>query len=118
MDDNPILKQRLTEASRTKDTTRRLSLFFATVAAAIFVLLVVALVDYWLILPTTVRLGGVLLLLLVFAAGVFRFAASVRRPTELKEVALDAEARKPEAGVELSTAAEYLSGKRKPAQEY
>src|SRR5688572_7276657 len=118
MDDRSFVKNRLTDASHTKDLARRLSLFFATAAAILFALLVIALVDYWIILPMSVRIGGVLLLALIFAAGAFRVAASMRRPTDLKEVALDAEAQKSDAGCELSTAAEYLSGKRKPAQEY
>src|SRR5690349_21855537 len=118
MDESSFLKQRLTEASRTKDLARRLSLVFATIAAAVALLLLIALTDYWLILPLSVRTGGVLLFALILAAGAFRFAATLRRPTELKEAALDAEAAKPDAGCELSTAAEYLSGARKPVQEY
>jgi hypothetical protein len=118
MEDSSFLKQRLTEASRTKDLARRLSLVLATIAAAVAVLLLIALTDYWFILPMSVRIGGVLIFGLIMGAGAIRFGATLRRPTALKEVALDAEASKPDAGCELSTAAEYLNGTRKPVQEY
>lgn len=111
-------KRKLIEASQSRDAARRLSLALATAAAGVSVLLVVALLDYWLLLPMTARLGGTVLLAFFLGAGLHQFISTLRRPTKLKESALEAEALKPELGCDLSTAAEYLSGDRRPTQAY
>ncbi len=117
-DSSKSAKSKLVAASKTKDTARRLALVLATTSGAALILLVVALIDYWLILPFTTRLVGTLLLAALVGFGVRELIRSLRHPTALKDVALDAESRKPELGCEISTAAEYLSGERKPKQEY
>lgn len=118
MEDESFAKQRLADASRTKDTARRLALFSLTAAAALAFLLAVAVVDYWIILPAWARVAGLLLASAAIVAGALRFRASLRQPTRLKEAALDMEAGNPAAGCELSTAAEYVSGERRPRQDY
>src|SRR5262249_51618670 len=113
-----LAKNRLLAASRTKDTARRLALVLATFSGAMLVLLVVALIDYWLILPFAVRLAGTVTLAILAGLGSRALIKSWQHPTELKDVALDAESQKPELGCEISTVAEYLSGKRTPSQQY
>ncbi|MBM3835479.1 MAG: DUF4175 family protein [Verrucomicrobia bacterium] len=109
---------RLTEACKTKDTSLRLAWAITIGEAILLAVLALALVDYWLMLPVWMRTGGALFLAGLGAIGIFRLVRYYRRPTRLKEAALDVEATKPEMGCEISTAAEYLAGDRKTAKEY
>lgn len=109
---------KLRAASRDRDRSRRLALALGTGAAALLLLLAVAALDYWIMLPAPVRLIGMALLALLIGLGVARLVRTLRQPTRMKDAALDAEARSPELGCELSTAAEYLAGERKVTQEY
>ncbi|HVY68879.1 MAG TPA: DUF4175 family protein, partial [Verrucomicrobiae bacterium] len=111
-------KNRLQDASRAKDHARQMALVLATLAGGIVILLGVALLDYWLILPVPARFGGVAVMLALACFGARRWWQARKRPTALKEVALDAESQKAGLGCELSTAAEYLSGERKVSLEY
>jgi hypothetical protein len=117
-DSSRFAKSRLTQASRAKRRAKFLAAGFGTAAIVLVLVLSVALLDYWLMLVPSVRIAGLAVLSLFVIGGIFQVVRILRRPTPLKEAALDAEAATPEIGCELSTAAEYLSGERKPAQEY
>jgi hypothetical protein len=95
-----------------------LALTLSTAAVGLVVLLFFALLDYWLMLVPSVRYGGLAAMCVLVGGGVFKLVKIWKRPTPLKEAALDAEAIKPDLGCELSTAAEYLSGERAPNQKY
>ncbi len=110
--------QKLRTAGRAKDKARRLAWCFLISAIALEVLLAVAMIDYWLALPAPLRMGGFVLLLLLLAAGLGGWMRLRRRPTSMKEAALDAEAQRPDMGCVISTAAEYSSGERPIRHEY
>ena len=88
------------------------------IATVLEVLLCVALMDYWLVLPRALRAGGFVLLLVLLSLGMGGWLKLRRRHTTIKEAALDAEAQRPELGCVVSTAAEYISGERKIAHQY
>jgi hypothetical protein len=111
-------KKRLQEASRAKHSATVMAVTLSTAAVGLVVLLFFALLDYWLMLVPSVRYGGLLAMCVLVGGGVYKLVKALKRPTPLKEAALDAEAIKPDLGCELSTAAEYLSGERKPNQQY
>jgi hypothetical protein len=111
-------KSRLQEAIRAKHSATVLAVTLSTAAVGLVVLLFFALLDYWLMLVPSVRYGGLFAICVLVGGGVFKLVKAVKRPTPLKEAALDAEALKPDLGCELSTAAEYLSGERAPHQKY
>jgi hypothetical protein len=118
---NPIEKQateRLAAAGRVKDRSLRMAWVSLLLALFLLLLLAVALADYWLMLPTWARFGGLVALAGLTAAGLVRARRLLVRATSLKEAALDAEAQYPALGCMVSTAAEYLSGQRKITQEY
>lgn len=111
-------KRKLQEAARAKRSANFTALAFSTAAVGMVVIIFFALLDYFLMLVPSVRIGGLLAACVLVGGGVFKLVKYLKRPTPLKEAALDAEATKPEIGCELSTAAEYLSGERKPNQQY
>jgi len=109
---------RLETIRRAKNRTARLTWTINIAAAALFVLLTVALLDYWLLLPWPARAANAALLT---GLGVFwatRLWRLIRRPANLKAAALELEARRPELGCVVSTAAEYLTGERSATQDY
>src|SRR5438552_12227022 len=116
-DSSEFANQRLRATGRAKDTAKRLAWGFLIGATIVEVILCVALIDYWLALTPRVRLGGFALLLLFLAAGIGGWAKLLRRPTSLKEAALDTEAERPDLGCVISTAAEYTGGERAVARE-
>lgn len=109
---------KLLATSHAKDKARRFAWGLLITATVLEVLLCVALIDYWLVLPGSLRTGGFALLLVLLALGVGGWLRLRRRPTTIKEAALDAEAQRPELGCVVSTAAEYLNGERKITREY
>ena len=117
-DASKAAKRRLTEACHTKDTSVRLAWAITVCEAILLGIIALALVDYWLMLPVALRSLGATGLALLAAIGVIRLVRFYRRPTALKEAALDLESERPEIGCEISTAAEYLAGERKPTHEY
>src|SRR5881409_3054646 len=117
-DSSEFANRRLRAASRAKDNAKRLAWGFLISATILQALLSVALIDYWLVLPPRLRMGGFLLLLLLLAPGVGGWLKLRRRPTSIKEAALDTEAQRPEMGCVVSTAAEYTSGERAITHEY
>lgn len=111
-------KQKLQEAARAKRSATLTALAFSTAAVGMVVIIFFALLDYFLMLVPSVRFAGLFAACVLVGGGVFKLVQFLKRPTPLKEAALDAEASKPEIGCELSTAAEYLSGERMPSQDY
>ncbi len=111
-------RRQLAAAGRRKDFARRLGTGVAVGSLLLLAILLVALVDYWLLLPVAARWTALVLVTGLLAGGLFRLITTLRRATGLKEAALDVESRTPEAGCEVSTAAEYLSGSRDPSREY
>jgi hypothetical protein len=117
-DPSDLAKQRLARACRALDNSVRLRwvlLIFQLLLAAI---LAIALVDYWLLLPVSLRSVGALALGVLFLFGLGRLVRFFTRPTRLKEGALAIESQRPELGCEVSTAAEYITGSRKIEHEY
>ena len=111
-------QKKLREASQAKQSATVLAVTLSTAAVGLVVLMFFALLDYWLMLVPSVRYGGLIAMCVLVGGGVYKLVKALKRPTPLKEAALDAEAMKPDLGCELSTAAEYLSGDRKANQEY
>jgi hypothetical protein len=111
-------QKKLHEASQAKHSATVLAVTLSTAAVGLVVLVFFALLDYWLMLVPSVRYGGLIAMCVLVGGGVYKLVKALKRPTPLKEAALDAEAIKPGLGCELSTAAEYLSGDRKANQEY
>lgn len=108
----------LAAAGRTRDQTTRFVAALNVGAALVFLFVLVALVDYWVLLPIAARwlAAGTLTALLV--TGIVKWIQLGRHPSSLKQAALDLEAAQPQIGCEVSTAAEYLSGDRTVAQDY
>src|SRR6267154_1966155 len=94
-DPSKFANQRLRAAGRAKDMARRLAWGFLTSAAILEALLAVTLMDYWLVLSPRLRMSGFTILLLLLAAGVGGWLKLRRRPTSMKEAALDTEAQRP-----------------------
>src|SRR5437763_1596717 len=118
-DDAPqAAKRRLTDACRTKDTSVRLAWAITVSEAVLLGIAAVALVDYWLMLPVWMRTLAAASMGLLCLLGLYRLIKFMRRPTQLKEAALDVEAARPELGCQISTAAEYLSGQRQITRQY
>lgn len=115
---NSLAKRKLQDASRAKRSATLTALAFSTAAVGMVVVIFFALLDYFLMLVPSVRIGGLIATCVLVGGGVYKLVKTLKRPTPLKEAALDAEATKPEIGLELSTAAEYIAGDRKPNQEY
>jgi hypothetical protein len=111
-------KEKLLAASREKDRSRRLTIGLSAAVLAFAIVLLVALLDYWFMLPMAFRVLAMGAIALLLARSIYQFWTFCRRGTPIKEAALDAEAQKPGLGCEISTAAEYLSGERKPTQAY
>ncbi|MBI3417324.1 MAG: hypothetical protein HY043_18690 [Verrucomicrobia bacterium] len=111
-------KERLAQAGKTKDESKRLGWGATMGAAILFAALLLALIDYWLVLPLGARLAGSGALAALVLLGIYRLIRFYRQPTSLKEAALDTEAERPDLGCEVSTAAEYLTGERSATHEY
>jgi hypothetical protein len=108
----------LGHACRNKNASARLAAVCRAGEAILVAALVLALADYWLILPALLRWAGALVLLLLAMRGAARWLRHKRRPGGLKQAALDLERQRPETGCEVSTAAEYLTGERGVTREY
>ncbi|MHC1767759.1 MAG: DUF4175 family protein [Verrucomicrobiia bacterium] len=113
-----VAKRRLTEASRSKDLSARLAWTLGIGEGILLAIGAVALADYWLVLPVWIRSIAAGVVALLALSGIVRLAGFLRRPTAIKEAALDLEAARPELGCEISTAAEYLAGERQVMHEY
>jgi len=113
-----LAKDKLGQACRALDKVARLRWTMLIVQLILVAILVLALMDYWLVLPLWLRTGGALSLLLLLLAGLVRLVRFCLRPTPLKQGALAIESQRPELGCEVSTAAEYVAGERKIEHEY
>ena len=111
-------RRQLAQTARRKDAARRTGLAWATGAGLGLGLLIVMLLDYGLLLPVAIRVLAASALLVGLAAGLRRWFRLKHHSTPLKEAALDIESVSPDLGCEISTAAEYLSGKRTPSGPY
>jgi hypothetical protein len=117
-DPENLARQRLSQACRAMDKSTRLRWVLLVCQMLLLLVLGLALVDYWLILPVPLRAAGALGLAVLALFGVVRFVRFCLRPTHLKQGALTIESKRPELGCEVSTAAEYLAGERKIEHEY
>ncbi len=111
-------RQHLALAGRERDWSTRLASGLTVGAMTLLLVGLVALVDYWLMLPVSARWSALAVTLVLLAAGAGRLRVFWRRPTSLKQAALDFENRQPAAGCEVSTAAEYLAGERTAGTGY
>lgn len=111
-------KAQLAQAGRAKDRTRRLTTICIVTALFLLGWALVALLDYWLMLPLAPRWAALAGLCALLAAGVWHLRRLWKQPTALKEAALDVEQARPELGCEVSTAAEYLTGDRRVEKDY
>jgi len=111
-------RQRLAAASHLKDRARRTGWILLSLALALVTLLLFAVVDYWVLLPLGARLAGVAVVTGLIITGTLKTIRILQHPTQMKEAALDVEAQNRELGCMVSTAAEYISGERKPSQQY
>jgi hypothetical protein len=113
-----LAQSRLRDACATRDRAVRLRWILAICEVILLAGVALALLDYWWMLPTPVRVIGALGLAAAIAFGMVRLVWFYRKPTGLKQGALAIESERPELGCEISTAAEYLSGERKVVHEY
>ena len=105
----------LARTAARKDAARLTGMAAATAAGLASGGLAVMLLDYGLLLPPAVRVAAWCALLIGVFTGIRRWVRRRREATPLKEAALDIESAQPGLGREVSTAAEYLSGHRTPA---
>src|SRR5262245_52126467 len=112
MNASSSIRDQLAGAGRGRDGAVRFATALTVIGALVAVLLLVALLDYEMILPAPIRWSAVGLMAVIFAGGCLRLLWLLRRPTSLKQSALDIEATRPGAGLEVSTAAEYVTGER------
>ncbi len=117
-DTSKVARTRLAAFCSARDRSVRMGWILAICQTLLVAALVLALIDYWWMLPKAVRSVGALALATVAVLGLVRLAQFYRRPTGLKRGALELETERQELGCEISTAAEYLSGERKIMHEY
>ena len=108
----------LATTARQRDRSARAATALAGAGLALLALLAAASLDYWLTLPAKLRWAGFAVVAGLVIAGALRLIGLLRRPTTLKQAALEVEQRRPDAGCEVSTAAEYLTGERQATQDY
>lgn len=109
---------RLKSLRRTKDRARRWGGMCLLISAVLALLAAMALVDYWLVLPSNVRVGESILVGALAVMGLVRLAWRLRGTSTAKDIALELERRRPDLGCVLSTAVEYLPGGRTANEEY
>ncbi len=109
---------RLELEQRSRERARRLALTLNVVVTGLLIILGAALIDYWRRLTSAERAVDTVLLSILIIVWLVRLVQFARRPANLKQVALEIEAQRPELGCVVSTASEYLSGVQQPSQEY
>src|SRR5215510_12688662 len=109
--DPRLAKERLQSASNRKDKVRRWGWLMVIGAVVVLVMVGFATMDYWLMLPPHLRFGALAILAFLAGLGGWGLKRLFRKPTPLKEAALDAEAHQSDLGCVISTASEYASGK-------
>jgi len=116
--DSKLAKTQLERASRAKDKVRRWAWFIVVGAVALLALVGFAAMDYWIMLPPDLRYVAFATLGIVVVLGVCGLIWLFRKPTSLKEAALDAETQRAEIDCVVSTASEYASGRASVSNEY
>jgi hypothetical protein len=116
--DSKLARTRLEHAAQAKDRTRRRRWLLGIGALALLALVSFATLDYWLLLSWPLRCATSTLLALLAGLGAWGWRGVFRRPTSLKEVALDAETQRDETDCVVSTAAEYASGETQTTHAY
>ncbi len=111
-------RTQLASASRLRDQSLRSTVLLTAVAVILCGVVAAAAADYLVLLPRAVRWLAWITLAVAAGLGIRQFLRQRKRPTSMKEAALELESAAPQAGCEVSTAAEYLSGQRRPAQDY
>ena len=81
-------RARLAATGRAKDRSRRLATIFIVTGLILAAWLLVALLDYWLMLPMGPRWAALIGLCLLAVGGVWQMRRLWRQPTALKEAAL------------------------------
>jgi hypothetical protein len=117
-DPSDLAKQSLASACRAIDRATRLRWVMVTAQLLVLAVIALGLIDYWLILPVSLRALGAAGLALLAVVGAIRLIRFMLRPTGLKQGALTLESQRPELGCEVSTTAEYVSGERKIVHQY
>ena len=112
MNSRPSIREQLLVAGRGRDRAIRLATLLTLVGLLLLLFLGVALMDYQMILPASIRWAALSVLGVTAILGGLRLWQLLRRPTSLKQSALEVEAVRPDVGCEVSTAAEYLTGER------
>jgi hypothetical protein len=107
----------LAAVSRRKDRALREREAARTAAVVLGLLLAFALVDGLGSLPSWARWAGWVAAVSALGLGVARVRRILRAPTPVEEAARDVESQRPGLGNEVVTAAEYLSGRRIPAND-
>src|SRR5437588_6673475 len=108
-DPENLAKQRLSQACRAMDKSDRLRWVLILGEVLLVLLLSLALLDYWMLLPLGLRAGAALCLGALMLFGLVRLVRFFLKPTRLKQGALAIESKRPDLGCEISTAAEYLA---------
>lgn len=104
-------------ATQRKDRALRLRAVARTGGSVLALLLVLAATDYAASLPAWARWAGSALAAAALAVGFVQVRRILRFPTRVEDAARDVEAVQNGLGNEVVTAAEYLSGRRHPANE-
>jgi hypothetical protein len=105
-------QDRINALRRIKNRARGLGLALMLASAALGLLLLLAAIDYCLVLSSGVRACCLLVAVVLLALGSGRVYRLLRRAATSKDIALELEQRRPELGCVLSTAVEYLPGGR------
>src|SRR5438128_3629672 len=109
---------RLHHLRRAKDRTRRVCWILSVLTVALATVFALAWIDYWLLLPFGARAAGMVFLAALLVGGCIRLIRLFCQRSTPKDIALELEARRPDLGCVVSTAAEYLPGGRQAAQAY
>ena len=116
--DAKLARARLENAAHAKDKIKQWAWLMAIGAIALLALVGFATIDYWLMLPPLLRYAASAILATVVSLGAWGLRRLFRKPTSLKEAALDAEAQRRDLDCIVSTAAEYTSGQAQTANAY
>lgn len=110
--------RRLETARRTKDQITRWACFVTAGSVAILALVLAAVADQRFLFGKPVRFGFFIVLCAIVIAGTARLILLLSRRSTLKEAALELETQDAQTGCVISTAAEYVSGEKKPDNDY